>query len=258
MPDLLLFAVPYLAIILLLALTGAGLPIPEEAFVISAGVASSVGRLDPWLALACCLAGALLGDSLIYGIGHRYGRRVLLERPWCARFLHPERERRIEQMIRRHGLKVFFASRFLIGLRAPVYLTAGILRVPYRQFLLADACSAAVVVGLFFGLSYFYGEPIGAWIRGGQYGLTAVALGAAACALAVLWWRQRRAAALLVDMPGVIAAESEELARTRAGTSRRPTPNEPADPPRGSSSDPDGGATARAGRSGRVEKHPPT
>jgi membrane protein DedA with SNARE-associated domain len=222
MPEILLSAAPYLAIVVFLILTGVGLPIPEEAFVISAGVASSVGHLDPWLALACCLIGALAGDSLVYAIGFRFGRRVLLDRPWCARFLPPERERRIEHLILRHGLKMFLATRFLIGLRSPIYLTAGILRVPYRRFLIADAFSAALVVGLFFGLGYHFGEPIGRWIRGGQWGLTIVAVAAMLCAACVLWWRRRKSRA-----HGRIAVELAARSVARLAATRRPIPNPP-------------------------------
>src|SRR3954470_4097573 len=107
--------VSYLGIVVVLVLTGSGLPIPEEVVVIPAGAAASYGQLNPWLALASCVAGALLGDAVMYGIGYRFGQSVLREHPWWARFLKPEREQQIEGLIRRHGLKVFFAARFLVG-----------------------------------------------------------------------------------------------------------------------------------------------
>ena len=48
-------------------------------------------------------------------------------------------------------------ARFLVGLRSPFYLTAGILRVKYRWFLFADFLCASVVIGGFFGLAYLFG-----------------------------------------------------------------------------------------------------
>ena len=191
MPDFLEHA-PYLGIMLILVLTGSGLPIPEEAVVISAGVASSLGELEPWRALLSCLVGALLGDCLMYYIGFHFGRSVLREHPWWARFVKPEREQKMEEMIRAHGLKVFFLARFLVGLRSPVYLTAGILRVPFRRFLLVDAFSATVVIGLFFGLSYQYGEHIHKWLRRGQYSLTIIVVGAILAAVGYFFWRRRK------------------------------------------------------------------
>ena len=128
--------VSYLGIIVVLILTGSGLPIPEEIPIVAAGIASSVGTLNPWGAFVCCLIGALAGDSVIYVIGYHFGHSLVTRHPRFAHLLHAEREAKIEEMIRRHGLKVFFLSRFMVGIRAPVYLTAGILRMSFRRFYL--------------------------------------------------------------------------------------------------------------------------
>jgi membrane protein DedA with SNARE-associated domain len=160
MTDLLLAPSSYLAIILVLVLTGSGFPIPEEVPVIAAGILSANGTLDPLMAFLCCLFGAIGGDCVVYWVGYHFGRGVLRDHRWWARFITPEREAQIEQKFRRHGLKVFFIARFLVGLRSPVYLTAGILRVSFRRFFLIDLICATAVVGTFFGLTYLFGKHI--------------------------------------------------------------------------------------------------
>ncbi len=188
----------YLGIGLGLVLTGMGLPVPEEVFLIVAGAASRDGSLNPWLALATCLIGAVLGDCLIYAIGYQFGQSVLRTRGWLARWLHPERERQMEQMISRHGLKALLLARFLVGVRGTVYLAAGVLRVPFLRFLAVDAISATAVVGTVFGLSYVFGNQIRTWwlwIRRAEVALTA---GAAAAIVAVVVYvivRHRRSKA---------------------------------------------------------------
>ena len=186
----------YLGIMLGMMLTGLGLPIPEEVFVIGAGLAAYHGALkSPWLALGACLVGALVGDLITYGIGRHFGRNVVRDHPLISKHLTPDRERHFEQLIRRHGMKVFFVSRFLVGVRSGVYLTAGILRFPLVSFLLIDAVCASSVVGLFFGLSYFFGDHIERWwhwIRQAEFALTALALGVLLLVGAFLWWKQRR------------------------------------------------------------------
>ncbi|MBX7168821.1 MAG: DedA family protein [Pirellulales bacterium] len=194
MVDLLLNHGSYLGIMAVLILTGFGLPVPEEVPVILAGVAASYGRLNPGLAFLACLFGALVGDLVMYGIGYHFGRGVLFEHRVLARHLTPEREQRIEYMIKQHGLKVFFISRFLVGLRSPVYLTAGILRVPLRRFLSFDLLCATTVVGTFFGLSYKYGNRIeGLWgyIRGVEMSVTFLVV-VAVITVAVLYFLRRR------------------------------------------------------------------
>ncbi len=189
MTEFLLTHWSYLAIIVVLILTGSGLPVPEEVPVIAAGILSANEQLNPWLAFAACLFGALAGDCVMYAIGFHFGRSVVREHPWWAHFVKPQREAQIEQMIEQHGLKVLFLARFLVGLRSPVYLSAGILRLPFRRFLLMDLFCATVVIGTFFGLSYRYGETITSWIRHAEYVLTGVVL-VVLVGVGIYFWRR--------------------------------------------------------------------
>jgi len=194
--------VSYLGIVMVLVLTGTGIPIPEELTVVVAGVAARTGNLQFWPAYFACLVGAILGDLVMYGIGYHFGRSVLLEHRFLARHLTPERERQIEEMISLHGFKVLFVSRFLVGFRSPVFLTAGILRMPLRKFLLFDGLSVFAVVSVFFGLAYRYGESIQDWwkyLRGAEYALSGTVV--LAIVVAVIWYvrrvRMRRARLIL-------------------------------------------------------------
>jgi membrane protein DedA with SNARE-associated domain len=192
LPDFQFDHISYLGIILVLVLTGSGLPLPEEVPIIAAGVASSVGTLDPWWAFLSCLVGALLGDAVLYTIGYHFGHSLVTRHPRFAHLLHAEYEAKIEDMIRRHGLKVFFLARFMVGIRAPVYFTAGVLRMSFRRFMLIDAFCATCVVGLFFGLSYAYGEQVTGWIRDSEIGLTVLVAVVAVSVLSVFLWRRYR------------------------------------------------------------------
>jgi membrane protein DedA with SNARE-associated domain len=95
----------------------------------------------------------------------------------------------------RHGVKALFLARFMIGVRSPVYLTAGILRVPFRRFLLADTFCAIAVVSVFFGLSFKFGDRITHLIRNSQLWLTGlVALVAVGVSLWLLMRRRKKLA----------------------------------------------------------------
>lgn len=185
---------PYLLVAGSLILTGMGLPVPEEAFVITAGIAAHNGHMDPWLALAACLVGALIGDCVMYSIGYHFGHGLLRERHWFARYMTPERERQVEEMIQKHGLKVFLTARFLVGVRSPVYVTAGILRMPFRRFVLVDLLCASLVVSLFFGLSFIFAEAFqGMWhsIERAELWLTG-AIGLAIAGVLLYFFLRRR------------------------------------------------------------------
>lgn len=187
--------ISYLGIIFVLILTGCGLPVPEEVPIIVAGVAAYNGQLNPWLALAACFVGALLGDCVMYGIGYHFGHRLLREHRWLGPYLRPEREAHIEELINQHGWKVFLTARFLVGLRSPVYLTAGILRVPFRRFIFVDLFCAALVIATFFGLSYFFADHITDWfqrIRNAEVAITATVIAAVVGTVLYFYMRHRR------------------------------------------------------------------
>ena len=80
--------------------------------MIAAGVLSSHGQMNPWLAFLACVIGALAGDTVMYWLGRHFGRSILREQSWWAKIIHPEREAKIEEVIKKHGLKVLFSSRF--------------------------------------------------------------------------------------------------------------------------------------------------
>jgi membrane protein DedA with SNARE-associated domain len=191
----------YFGIILVLVLTGCGLPLPEEVAIIFAALMSTGSEpvLNVWLALGSCMIGAILGDSVMYFIGHHFGRSGLREHPFLVRHLSADRERAIEQAIANHGLKVFFLSRFMIGVRAPVYITCGILRIRFRWFLLADAISATVVVNVVFWLTFFFGDQVRPWIRKAEWGVTIVVLLAAVIVGAILYVKFRKKKQQLLD-----------------------------------------------------------
>ena len=178
-----------------IVLTGMGLPVPEELFVIAAGLASHNGVLEPWAALLTCIIAAILGDCSMYAIGYHFGHGLLRDHRWFAWLLNPRAERKMERQIRDHGMKALFITRFLVGVRSPVYVAAGILRVPFRYFIFWDVISASVVVSVFFGLSYLCAEQINnLWtrIREAEIALTVGAIAAVLGVCIYFYLRHRR------------------------------------------------------------------
>jgi membrane protein DedA with SNARE-associated domain len=214
----------YLAIIAILALTGAGLPVPEEVPTVAAGVLSSaaVGKLNPGLAFLSCLIGALLGDCIMYGIGRFLGTTYMRRHPLFARIMHEEREKQMEGLIGSHGLKVFLLARFLVGVRSPIYLAAGVMRVEFRKFLAIDAICATFVVGTFFWLSHFFGAWVGPLVRESELAATFAVLFVAVLAGIYLFvWknygRQLRSQAPPAGEESEAAAQDRRTSGTEEG-----------------------------------------
>lgn len=188
---------PYVGLGIPIVLTGMGFPVPEELLVIGAGIATHKGLFEPVAALLTCIVAAVLGDCCMYGIGYHFGHGLLREHRWFSRLLNPRVERQMEQKLRQHGLKVLFVTRFLIGVRTSVYVAAGVLRVPFRQFIFCDVISASVVVSLFFGLSYLFAEQFGnLWekIKRAEVALSVVVVTAIISTVIYFYVRRRRRA----------------------------------------------------------------
>jgi membrane protein DedA with SNARE-associated domain len=227
MLNLLFSNISYLGVVALL-IAGAVLPIPEELVVIAAGWAASYDQLNPWLAFAACLFGALVGDCLLYALGYHFGHGILRETRLFGRFLRPERELRVERMIRAHGLKVLFGARFLIGLRSTAYLAAGVLRMPFLRFLLVDIVCATTVIGIVFLLSYAYASRVGSnlWyladmVRGAEIALTVVVV-VTIVALVAIYWRRHKIRVARIK----IKQQQREVRRREITRRQQPVANE--------------------------------
>ena len=133
----------YLAMFVILLLCGLGLPVPEEVTLVGSGLLVGWGEAQFGTASAACVAGILCGDSLIFGLGHHFGRRFLESRPMRFVLTH-EREVRVQAFFAKHKSKALFLARFFPGVRIGVYAYAGSQRVPWGRFLALDFLGAMI------------------------------------------------------------------------------------------------------------------
>jgi membrane protein DedA with SNARE-associated domain len=143
--------VGYPVIFVLLLGAGIGIPIPEDVPLITAGVMSRHGGWPIIPAAAACSVFVLGRDCIVYFLGKRYGA-ALLERHWLKRYVRPEQVETWSGKIRSNGSKVVFAGRWIPGVRAAVFFSAGVAQVPTRTFLLFD------------GLAMGFTTPFWVWL----------------------------------------------------------------------------------------------
>lgn len=185
---------PYLIIFGILLACGLGLPIPEDITLFAGGLMAYYGvtRLD--LMILVSLVGVILGDSMVYYLGHHYGRR--LTQFWFFRKLLPEdRLNEVSKQFKKRGRKILFVARFMPGLRAPIFFSAGTLHVPYRQFLLFDGGAALLSVPLIVGAVYFFGDQLDKVVRTIQHiehGLIFVVIAAILLVVAKWYYTHRK------------------------------------------------------------------
>src|SRR5215813_2027436 len=105
-----------------------GFVFPGEIAVLLGGVLAFQHRVP----LPAVMAAAILGDTIGYWFGHRYGRRLLTGR--LGRLVRAEHRQRAERYLAQRGGKAVFLGRFTAALRVMIPSLSGMVRMPYRTF----------------------------------------------------------------------------------------------------------------------------
>ena len=154
----------YAGLFLVLVLCGLGLPVPEEVPLLTGGFLVYRGITQYPTTLAISFIGVVAGDNSLFFLGRRFGAGVLR----YLGFVRPRARQRIEELkmfMDRHGNMAIFYARFLAGVRALVYLTAGSAGITPRRFVVYDALGAIISVPLAVSVGYFFGARIDLAIR---------------------------------------------------------------------------------------------
>jgi membrane protein DedA with SNARE-associated domain len=147
----------YWAVFGLVTAESLGIPLPAETALIVASIyAGQSHRLSPWLIWAVASAGAIVGDNIGFWIGdkggyalaRRYGPKVRLD----ERKLKPAR-----YLFDQHGGKVVFFGRFVSILRAYAAFLAGVSKMRWHIFLVANAAGGILWAAIYTFAAYLAG-----------------------------------------------------------------------------------------------------
>jgi membrane protein DedA with SNARE-associated domain len=164
-----------------------GFVVPGETAAILGGVAASIGHVQLPIVIIVVVAAAIIGDSVGYEVGVRFGPKLL------NIGLLRKREKSLQnarELLARRGGTAVFLGRFIAFFRAVMPALAGIAHMPYRRFLAFNAAG---------GLTWGLGSVLLGYLAGDSYSAVekvagrATAIGVAVIALiALVVWRIRR------------------------------------------------------------------
>lgn len=148
----------YVIVFFVVSIESLGIPVPGELTLMAATLLSTHGEVSPIFVGLSAAAGAIMGDSIGYYIGHRYGEKVLeiLHRLFPKHF-NKKSIGFAEKVFKRWGMWAVFFGRFVALLRIFAGPIAGILKMPYRRFLAANAAGGIAWAGLVTSVVYFLG-----------------------------------------------------------------------------------------------------
>jgi len=231
----------FLGVFLGILASGLGLPVPEELPIVIGGSLSGThpDEVPWWYMLPVCIIGVILGDCSLYLIGRYWGTKLIQLRFVRTKLLPPERFAKIADNFQIYGVKILLFARLTPGIRAPIFLTAGITKLPLTKFLIADAIYAVPGVSLLFFLGYWFTDSIIDLINENAYVKPIIVLVVLACVSLYLLYRVYRKPMVTgapADMPVIVGQVTETLdhamerviARSHPGS--KPSPPEEAKP----------------------------
>ena len=166
-----------------------GVVFPGEIAVVVGGVVAHYGGLPLAAVLVAAISGAILGDSVGYLVGRRYGHSLIRRLP--ERLVKPSHVEATMSALNRLGGRAVFVGRFTAALRALVPGMAGMAGMHYRTFLVWNVVGGAVWATGFVLLGYFAGSGYAAIEKRVSYG-GLVLLGLVVVGIVVAVLRHRR------------------------------------------------------------------
>ena len=181
---------PYLGVVIVLLLGGMGVPIPEDIPLLVSGYLCHLGSAEIFIMLPLAFSAVLGGDFIMFGLGRRYGDRLFRLR-LLNKILTEQRLQQASVIFCKYGGRALFVGRFLPGLRACVFFSAGALRVPAWKMLVYDGSAALISVPTLVLLTYYGGGQIDRF-RALALDVQLTLLGVAGVLGLCFWWLKRR------------------------------------------------------------------
>lgn len=143
-------------------------PIPGDVLVAFGGylAAESVIGLAPVYFLT--VAASVMGFMTVYWLGSRWGDRIK-QNPkhfWLIRFIPLKYLKKVQDWMKRWGLRVVLANRFLAGARSVISLTAGLSHTQISYTVICSAISSLLWNGILLGFGWIVHEN---WASIGHY-----------------------------------------------------------------------------------------
>jgi membrane protein DedA with SNARE-associated domain/rhodanese-related sulfurtransferase len=171
-----------------------GLPVPAVPVLMVAGAAAMEGRLSAVALLGLAIVASLIGDSLWYAAGRRYGNRVMktlcrvsLTPDWCVN--------QTQTQFERWGVNALVIAKFVPGLSTIAPPLAGAAGVGWIRFLVLSTIGAGLWAGAGIGVGMVFNAQIDYVLAALERTGTTTALVVGGLLLAYVaykWWYRRR------------------------------------------------------------------
>jgi membrane-associated protein len=131
------------------------LPGDSLLFAIGAIAADPTANLNIWIAAIILLVAAILGDTVNYWIGRKFGGWMMRTFP---KVVKPSHIAKTNEFFVRYGGKTIIIARFVPIVRTFAPFVAGSGEMDYRRFMFFNVTGALLWVGLILPCGWFFGN----------------------------------------------------------------------------------------------------
>lgn len=125
----------------------------EDVATASAALLSSYGHVMPEAAYISLLAGIILGDLGLYGLGYGASRFK-----WAKTILEKKKVAMVNNWLDKREVIAVLAARFVPGARLPTYTAMGFFRLSFMKFTLTVFLASVLWTSLLFVAIFAVGE----------------------------------------------------------------------------------------------------
>lgn len=129
--------------------------LPGDSLLFVAGALAAQGALQVHALAALLILAAILGDSLNYAIGKRFGHIIAGPN---SRWVKQEHIQRTHAFFEKHGGKTIIVARFMPIVRTFAPFVAGIGEMSYYKFITFNVIGAVLWVTCFIYAGYWFGN----------------------------------------------------------------------------------------------------
>lgn len=186
-----------------------GFVFPGETALILGGVLAFRGVVPVWAVLIAGILGAIVGDTVGYAVGRRWGRTLI--HGSVGRLINKKHLDRGERYLAERGGRAVFIGRFTAALRVLIPGLAGMSRLRYRTFVAYNAAGGicwgtlCVVLGYLGGSSWHHVAHLASRIGFIAVGIIALLIIAGALIKRAHWGWALRAVARLQHSRAIVS-----------------------------------------------------
>lgn len=136
-----------------------GVPLPAVPFLLAMGALAGLGQFSLVIAFLLSVLACVIGDAIWYALGRARGNSVL--KLLCRISLEPDScVNQTRDAFGRQGSRALLIAKFVPGLSTMAPPMAGLTRMPFGRFVLADTAGSMFWAASFLTLGYLFHDQV--------------------------------------------------------------------------------------------------